>query len=53
VKGCRVCRIDRCDDVEDVAIDAPGNLLIPAKNLIFARAVTETTVSITGGRADR
>ena len=52
-KRCRVCRVDRRDDVEDVAIDELGNLRFPAKNLIStARAVfpfTGTTSATRGG----
>jgi hypothetical protein len=36
-KGVASGRVDRRDDVEDVAIAAPGNLRFPAKNLIFPR----------------
>jgi hypothetical protein len=35
-KGVASSRVDRRDDVEDVAIAEPGNLRFPAKNLIFS-----------------
>ena len=39
-KGCRVCRVDRRDDLDDITIAEPANLIIPAKKLIFPAAVS-------------
>jgi hypothetical protein len=34
-EGVASVALIHCDDVEDVAVDEPGNLCFPAKNLIF------------------
>jgi hypothetical protein len=56
-KGVASGRVDRRDDVEDVAIPEPGNLLFPAKNLILRNVGTgwllrQSDKSARGGRRD-